>query len=146
MRDVINKGAVWRVGNVESIKIWEHKWLTEFSNSYVVSLRIDTEVSLVKDLFVAGRRVWDPGLVQRLFLPWEAELIQRILVCEESVADLLTWPLTPTGDYSVRSAYRILESNARNVNLGSSSGDGQSKIWKIKTPNRIWHLDRKSVV
>ena len=34
------------------------------------SLRIDTEVSLVKDLFVASRRVWDPGLVWWLFLPW----------------------------------------------------------------------------
>ena len=37
--------------------------------------KIDTEVSLVKDLFIASRRVWDPGLVQWLFLPWEAELI-----------------------------------------------------------------------
>ena len=63
VRDVINKGVVWRVGNGESIKIWEHKWLPELSNSYVVSPRIDTEVSLVKDLFVAGRRVWDPSLV-----------------------------------------------------------------------------------
>jgi len=54
---------MWRVGNGESIKIWEHKWLPELSNNYVVSPRIDTEVSLVKDLFVAGRRVWDPGLV-----------------------------------------------------------------------------------
>ena len=67
MRDVINKGAVWRVGNEESIKIWEHKWLLELSNSYVVSPRIDTEVSLVKDLFIASRRVWDPGLVQAFF-------------------------------------------------------------------------------
>ena len=65
-------------------------------------------------------------------------------MCEESVADLLTWPLIPTGDYSVQSAYRMLESNARSVNLGSSSGDGQSKIWKkiwkIKTPNQIQHF------
>ena len=68
-RDVINKCAVWKVGNGESIKIWEHKWLLELSNSYVVSPRIDTEVSLVKDLFVAGRRVWDPSLVQQIFLP-----------------------------------------------------------------------------
>ena len=123
-RDVINKGAVWRVGNGESIKIWEHKWLLELSNSFVVSPRFDTEVSFVKDLFVVGRRVWDSGLVHRLFLPWEAKLIQRILVSEESVADLLIWPLTPTGDYNVWSAYRMLESIARSVNLGSSSWDG----------------------
>ena len=56
----------------------------------------------VKDLFLAGRRVWDPGLVHRLFLPWEADLICRIPVGEEPATDLLVWPLTPTGDYSVR--------------------------------------------
>ena len=77
---------------------------------------------------MAGRRLWDPSLVQRLFLPWEVELIQRIPVGEESIADLLTWPHTPTGEYSVWSAYRMLESTIRSVNPGSSSRDGQSKI------------------
>ena len=64
VRDVINKGVVWRVWNGESIKIWEHKWLPEPSNSKVVSPRIDIDVSFVKDLFVVGRRVWDLGLMQ----------------------------------------------------------------------------------
>ena len=143
-RDVINKGAVWRVGNGESIKIWEHNWLPDHSNSKVVSPRTNTNTLFVKDLFLEGRRVWDPGLVERIFLPWEAELIQRIPVNEEYVEDLLIWPLTPTGDYSVRSAYQMLETNARRLNSGSSSPDGQSKvwkeIWKIKTPNRICHF------
>ena len=63
------------MGNRESIKIWEHKWLLEHSNSKVVSPRTNTDVNFVKDLFLVGRRVWDPSLVQWLFLPWEAELI-----------------------------------------------------------------------
>lgn len=54
--------------------------------------------------------------MQRLFLPWEANLIRRIPVSEESVADLLIWPFTPTGDYRVSSAYRMLESKVRSVN------------------------------
>lgn len=58
--------------------------------------------------------------------------------------DLLIWPCTPTRDCSVRSAYQMLETNARRVNPGSSSLDEQSKvwkgIWKIKTPNRIRHF------
>ena len=101
-RDVINKGAVWRVGNKESIKIWEHQWLQEHSNSKIVSPRTVSDVIFVKDLFLAGRRVWDLGLVHRLFLPWEADLICRIPVGEEPATDWLVWPLTPTGDYSVR--------------------------------------------
>ena len=132
----------WGMENLS--KIWEHKWLPKLSKSKVVSPRTDTDVIFMKDLFLAGRRVWDPGLVQQLFLPWEADLIRRIPMCEESIADLLIWPLTPTGDYSVQSAYRMLESTARCVNPGSSLVDGQSKvwkgIWKIKTPNQIRHF------
>ena len=59
-RDVINKVAVWRVGNGESIKIWEHQWLQERSNSKIVSPRTVSDVIFVKDLLLAGRRVWDP--------------------------------------------------------------------------------------
>ena len=84
---------MWRVGNGESIKIWEHQWLPEHSNNKVVSPRTDTDVIFVKDLFLASRRVWDPSLVQQLFLPWEANLICRIPVCEEPVADLLIWQI-----------------------------------------------------
>ena len=120
-RDVINNGVMWRVGTGESIKNWEYKWLLKHSNSKVVSPRTDTDIIYVKDLFLAGRRVWDLGLVQRLFFPWEVDLIRRIPVSEEFVVDLLIWPFTPTGEYSVRSAYRMLESIARTINPGSSS-------------------------
>lgn len=90
----------------------------------MVSPRTNTDILYVKDLFMAGRRVWDPGLVDEVFLLWEAELIKRIPVSEWWVEDLLIWPLTPTGDYSVRSAYRMLETNARSLSPGTSSSEG----------------------
>ena len=98
--------------------------MLEHSNSKVVSPRTNADVIFVKDLLLTDRRVWDLGLVQRLFLPWEADLICRIPMGEESAADLLIWPLSHTGDYSVWSAYRLLESSAWRVNLGSSLLDG----------------------
>ena len=81
-RDVISHSAVWRVGDGESIKIWEHSWLPNLSNSQVVSSRTTTDALYVKDLFFADRRVWDPGLVENIFLPWEAETRLWILVSE----------------------------------------------------------------
>uniref|UniRef100_A0A7N2KNZ5 RNase H type-1 domain-containing protein n=1 Tax=Quercus lobata TaxID=97700 RepID=A0A7N2KNZ5_QUELO len=116
---------------MESIKILEHTCLPDHSNSKVVSPRTNTDALFVKDLFLEDRRVWDPGLVERIFLPWEAELIQQIPVSEEYVEDLLIWSLTRTGDYSVQSPYQMLETNARRLNPGSFSLDGQSKaVWK----------------
>ena len=132
------------MGDGGSIKIWEYNWLLDPSNSRVVSPRNNIDAIYVKELFFADRRIWDPGLVESIFLPWEAEMIQRILVSEGYVEDLLIWPLTPDGNYSVQSAYRMLETNARFLSPCTSSTDGRSKvwkgIWKIKTPNRIRHF------
>ena len=157
IHDALLLGGVFYRQGMSSIKVRCGEWgtenlpkfgsingLSEQSNCKVVSSRTDTDVIFVKDLFMASTRVWDLGLVQRFFLPWEVDLICRIPGSEEPAADLLIWPLTPTGDYSVRSAYCMLESNARKDNPRSSSLDGQSKvwkgIWKIKTSNRIWHF------
>ena len=148
-RDVIDQGVVWRVGDGESINIWEHSWLLNLSNSWVISPQNSTAAEYVKDLFFEDRRVWDSGLVERIFWPWEAETILRILVYEGSVTDKLIWPLTPNGDFSIRSAYRMLESTARSSNPYSSSMDEVSKvwkgIWKIKTPNKICHFIWRAV-
>ena len=71
-------------------------------------------------------------------------MIQWIPVSEGYVEDLLIWPLTSNGNYSVQSAYRMLETNARILSPCNSSTDGGSKvwkgIWKIKTPDRIRHF------
>ena len=50
-RKVIQHGAVLRVGDGESIKIWEHSWLSNLSNSRVISLQNSTDAEYVKDLF-----------------------------------------------------------------------------------------------
>lgn len=83
------------------------------SKSKVVSLQTSTDALYVKDLFLAGRRVWDPGLVEKNFLPWEVEMIQQIPISEGYVEDLIIWPLTHDGDYSVQGPYQMLETNAR---------------------------------
>lgn len=81
---------------------------------------------------------------EHFLLLWEAEMIQHIPVSDGCVEDLLIWPLTLDGNYSVRSAYQMLETDARYLTPSFSSMDGGSKvwkgIWKIKTPNRIRHF------
>ena len=118
--------------------------MSNLSNSQVVSLRNTTNAIFVRDLFFEERRVWDPGLVENIFLPWEAKTILQILVSERRVEDQLIWSLTPDGNYKVWSAYQMLESTARLLNPRSSSMAGVRKvwkgIWKIKTPNKIHHF------
>ena len=43
-REVILKGAIWRVGDGVSVNIWEHKWLPNTASSKVLSLRGSSDV------------------------------------------------------------------------------------------------------
>ena len=70
--------------------------------------------------------------------------MRRIQVCEDGAEDTLIWPLTSDGDYSVRSAYRMLVS-AECILLPSSSVSGSNglvwkKNWKMRVPNKIRHF------
>ena len=80
-------------------------------------------------------------------------MVRHIQVCEKGVEDTLIWPLTNDGDYSVRSAYRMLVSTEALLMLSSSSHDNNGvvwkQIWKIRTPNKIrhfiWHAAKDSL-
>lgn len=67
-----------------------------------------------------------------------------IYVEEVEVEDVLIWPLSSFGCYSVRSAYRMLM-EAKNSSLSSSSSPMAinviwKKIWNLKVPNKVRHI------
>ena len=55
--DVINKGAIWRVGDGSKIDVWGHKWLPALDHSMVISPRLTSPIVHVKDLFYPGMRI-----------------------------------------------------------------------------------------
>ncbi|KAK9985913.1 hypothetical protein SO802_030864 [Lithocarpus litseifolius] len=95
-------------------------------------------------MFLPGTRTWDLGRLVSCFLPWEADMVRKIQVCADGEEDILIWPLTTDGDYSVRSAYRMLVDNGTQ-SLPSSfapNGDGfmWKKILKVWVPHKIRHF------
>ena len=89
------------------IDIWRHRWLPDLHHSKVISPRTITTVNQVSELFVPHTKTWDPGKLALWFLPWEAEIVSQIQVCMVREEDVLIWPLTTDGEYSVRSAYHF---------------------------------------
>ena len=124
--------------------MWRHRWLLDLNHSKIVSLRVDFSVHRVCDLFYPDTRVWDSGHLENYLIPWEADLVRRIQVCEVGAEDTLVWPLTNDGDYSVRSAYRLLVSAESTLQPNSlvsgSNGLVWKKIWKMRVPNKIRHF------
>ena len=66
-QDVINKGAIWRVGNGELIDVWKHQWLPNLACSKIVSPKANSSVTWVCDLFYPNTRIWDLRKLERCF-------------------------------------------------------------------------------
>ena len=83
-------------------------------------------------------------LIDKVFYPWEANVIKGIYVSEDSIEDKLIWPLTSSGDYSVKSAYQMLSSATLTSKASLSSSEGFKGVWKgiwqIRAPNHVRHF------
>ena len=143
-REVIHKGAVWRIGDGKGIDIWDQKWLPDLAYNKVVSPRIDSQINKVCDLFLPNSKVWNEDLINTMFYSWEASVINSTILSEGEENDTLVWPLTPDGLYSVRTAYRLQENGVSQENPSSSSTGIAATVWKrvwnIQAPSKIKHF------
>ena len=90
--------------------IWEDPWIPN-EPSLIPQARsgVTCEAYLVADLIDQDSRQWDRGLPSDLF---KLAIVNRILsihLSQQSVNDQVFWCLNPSGEFSVKSAYMVLE-------------------------------------
>ncbi|KAK9988269.1 hypothetical protein SO802_028508 [Lithocarpus litseifolius] len=97
------------------------------------------------------RWVWNSATLQQLFNPRDAELIHSIPLSTKPVEDVLIWPFTPTGSYTVKSGYRFLYKSQSLDNNDSQPADNTfwKKIWGLqvqpKVRNFLWRALKNSI-
>ena len=109
-RDVIKRGAVWRIGNGNSVHIWNDRWLPGAVNNKIISPAIvannnDTVSSLIDQT----SREWKGELIDSYFFEWEANIIKNIPLCRSTQDDVLISPFSPDREYSVQIGYKFLQ-------------------------------------
>nr|POF27064.1 hypothetical protein CFP56_69310 [Quercus suber] len=108
---------------------------------------------MVHDLFLPGTNLWNEELLELNFYLWEAEAIKNIHVSQIGAADVLIWPHTPDGIYSVRSAYRLLAATQLQDQPSSSDVEVltprlaiQSVDLRWKPPDGTLFMDQRTFV
>ena len=74
-------------------------------------------------------------MLNGLFTPQEAELILSIPLCPNAVEDIVVWPFTPSGIYTVRSSTRFLTAEHAPIPQDVPVQPG-NEVWKL-----IWSLN-----
>ena len=111
--DVIKHGACWRIGNGQSVQIWQHSWLPNKHPTRVLSPALEGwEEAKVEVLINEATRTWNENIIDGLFVPDEAVLIKKIPLSKHPTEDKLYWPWIQNGQYSCKSEYRFLKSEA----------------------------------
>lgn len=143
--------ARWRW---EKKKIWNQRWLLEDHHRSIITHEPPFLLDCTVDqLIMHARKKLDHVFIDRLFIPYEAEVIKSIPLSDQSHADKLIWPGNANGQYSVKSGYQFLVNDELKNSLGSSSPDALHQVsitlWSLNIPIKCqlfaWHAVREAL-
>ena len=66
-------------------------------------------------------RSWRVSMIDLVFLPHEAEVIKSIPLSNKAMQDIQTWAYTNMGEYSVKSAYKMIQTQQLRSSHSQSS-------------------------
>jgi hypothetical protein len=151
--EVLRQGVIKRVGNGETINIWQDPWLPRPWSRRPITVRGQRVVNKVSELMDPAAGTWDEALVKDIFCAHDAQLILSIPIFEDTIDDW-AWHFDEKGLFSVKSAYH-LQRQLLEVQLGQvessdqSSGFQWKQIWQAEcTPNIkqfLWRIAHNSL-
>ncbi|KAL8147598.1 hypothetical protein AgCh_005064 [Apium graveolens] len=134
-KNVILTGSSWRVGTGNDIDIIGQPWLGNKENAFVTTVSPSIINQKISSLMCAGTRNWDWEVIADIFNNRDQESIQATIIEEEFDSDMLQWDWDITGQYTVKSAYNLLQ-----VQKGAwvvHDNDSSCKaLWKIKATKK----------
>jgi hypothetical protein len=142
-----------------NISVWSSPWFSGWETIYdnlIIHPQPFAYPAVVKDLWMPNQKTWNVPLINALFTPQTANSIIQTPIIDASGPDLLCWKLTPTGEFSCKSAYRhcfsnlLLPENQRPKEVHLQVKALLMQVWKDKSlaprvQTFAWRLLRKAL-
>ncbi|KAA3472610.1 reverse transcriptase [Gossypium australe] len=131
-KDVLRKG--------ENISINNDAWILEALN-----FRLSSEIDSLRDCYVHSlidnnTRKWKEEMIKFTFAEEDAARILHIPLADDPHDDFLAWEGEASGEFSVRSAYKLLQNTEeylRAYALQTSYRKFYKKLWLLDLPTKI---------
>ena len=126
--------------------MWNDAWLPSPTLTRVSTHVVQGfENMKVSELINLATHKWDKNLLHGLFTPHKVELIASIPLCLNKVEDVVVWPFTPSGCYTVKSGSKFLAAELSR-NQQPSPAPNDNGLWKMiwgflvppKVRNFLW--------
>ncbi|XP_027086455.2 uncharacterized protein [Coffea arabica] len=148
-RGVLEEGLRRRVGDGESIKIWEDRWLPGVEDGRIRSPRkADSKIQRVSELIKEGK--WDRELLRQEFEEMDRLQILKIPLSLGKVMDRTYWAKSSSGLYSVKTGYKLIKEMKQSQCQHKGTPDPSSSrrikshnwsfLWGLSMPNKLKHF------
>uniref|UniRef100_A0A803PUD0 Reverse transcriptase domain-containing protein n=1 Tax=Cannabis sativa TaxID=3483 RepID=A0A803PUD0_CANSA len=138
-KDVVKYGARRSIGTGQTISILNDPWLPDSSNPYVQSTHPALVDQQVDSLMCMEGHSWDLEVLDDLFVARDRDLIISIQLSDHSYVDRWSWSLETSGLFSVKSAYKYLQTAHGNWSVMDDI-DGWKRLWKLEIPSKVLYF------
>ncbi|KAA3472243.1 reverse transcriptase [Gossypium australe] len=139
-KKLLKEGMCWRVGKGDRISVWTDRWIPGIDTVSIGQRDNNTEIELVAGLIDTTTRRWKRGLIKNTFPEQIAQKILQIPLAEVEHDDLQVWRGEHSGEFTVRSAYKLLQEADADPNdllLQANSKNFYRKLWNLQLPAKI---------
>ncbi|KAM6550661.1 hypothetical protein CsatB_000469 [Cannabis sativa] len=138
-QSVVRHGARKSIGSGCGVSILNDPWLPDSINPYVETVHPALINQNVVSLLCVDNHSWDVEVINDLFGERDKNLILSIQLSDHSPLDRWSWNLESSGFFSVKSAYRFLQSTQGNwTDLVVTSS--WKKLWNLEVPPKVLHF------
>lgn len=142
--EVVQMGAIWRVGNGSNIKVGVDKWVPGVPNFTVGGyLSEETANKWVADFILQDDGARDEEAVMSIFSATEAHKILAIPIALSHFEDILRWHYSKSDFYTVKTGYHVTrqkrELTADHPNGSTDRTSTWQWIWKLPVIPKV-HL------
>lgn len=158
-RDVLCQGLIRRIGDGTTTRIWTDNWIPRHATMRPLACLSANPPNLVSDLMDSTTATWNRRVLDQTFLAADTSAILSIPLCTRRMNDFWAWNFERNGNFTVRSAYRMLADTKRRRedwlegNAGSSNYEAEAKswtsLWSVQVPGKIrnflWRLAKHAI-
>ncbi|KAK5842886.1 hypothetical protein PVK06_005302 [Gossypium arboreum] len=127
-----------RKGN--KIPIWDDHWIQGIDTIEGHNRSDNTKLKLVSDLIDNPNKKWRMDLINNTFQVEIAQKIMQIPFAETDHEDIQVWKGELFGEYSIRSAYKLLQDanpDPSSYLIQAEIKECYRKLWNLQLPSKI---------
>lgn len=157
-RDSLSQELIKRIGDGSSTRIWVDNWIPRKTMMRPIACLSANPPTMVSELIDNTSATWNRGALNQCFVAADTNAILGIPLYTRQLDNFWAWNFERNGNFTVRSAYRMLADTKRRENwlegnAGTSDFERESKawtlLWSVQVPGKIrnflWRLAKHSI-